>query len=89
MSDCKESDTRKKLAVLLPNLLTHNDEHAGDMEKWIKKAEIDGCTAVADELKEAYTHLEKISNHLKAAITLLGNKTVIVNQGSVNQDVRQ
>jgi hypothetical protein len=76
MGDAKESPTAKKLTILLPYLLTHNDEHAREMEKWSKKAQEDGNSAVAEELKEAFTKMEKISGHLKTAITLLGSKTV-------------
>jgi len=74
MGDSKESPTAKKLTILLPHLLTHNDEHAREMGKWSKKAEEDGHAAVAEELKKAFTEMGKISDHLKTAITLLGGE---------------
>lgn len=76
MVDVKESTTAKKLMILLPHLLTHNDEHAREIEKWCKKAEEDGSSAVAEELKKAFIEMEKISGHLKSAITLLGIEVV-------------
>ena len=69
-----EYPVAKKLAILLPHLIRHNDEHAEDLGKWIVQAEEGTCTAAAKEMKKAQALMEKISGHLLAAAESVGVK---------------
>ncbi|MDD5672958.1 MAG: hypothetical protein PHC61_02235 [Chitinivibrionales bacterium] len=72
MAETDEKTYMQKLAILLPHLLAHNQEHARQIEKWILLAGQSGQAAVAHELTQAALLMEKIDGHLTAAITLLG-----------------
>lgn len=73
MSDISEPDSMKKLSILLPYLLAHNSEHAREIEKWMGKALGVGCLDVAKELNEVHLLMEKIGDHLKTSMTMLGS----------------
>jgi hypothetical protein len=72
MGDSRTSETAKKLAILLPHLIRHNNEHAEELEKWIKSAEEDGCGIAAKEMKKAQSLMRKISDHLDSAAESIG-----------------
>jgi hypothetical protein len=67
MADETGTAVVKKLALLLPHLIQHNDEHAEDLEKWIATADEGGCKAAAREMRKAKALMKKIGDHLKSA----------------------
>lgn len=71
MSIDNEKTTREKLAILLPHLVSHNSEHAVELEKWANLAERDGDTNIGEELRHAAKHLKKSSDRLGVAVSLL------------------
>lgn len=75
MGDLNTSDTAKKLAILLPHLIQHNNEHAEDLDKWISMAEEDGCSLAAKEMKKAQSLMNKIGDHLSTAAASIGAGT--------------
>jgi len=71
MTSDSEKTLQEKLTVLLPHLVTHNKEHAEELEKWAQRAEQDGEKLVAEELYHAAKHLKKTGKSLVDAISLL------------------
>lgn len=67
-----EYPVAKKLAILLPHLIRHNDEHAEDLEKWIALARDGECRPASKEMKKAQALMKKISGHLSAAAESVG-----------------
>ncbi|MGD9201124.1 MAG: CooT family nickel-binding protein [Chitinispirillia bacterium] len=60
-----------RLQTLLPYLITHNQSHAEDIDKWIKKTQEAGCREAADELKIAFDLFNKINDHFNKALSCL------------------
>jgi hypothetical protein len=60
----------KKLRVLIPHWIEHNEEHAREFRKWSKKTgEISGSIlAAADSISEANAHLEAALEKLGGAL---------------------
>jgi hypothetical protein len=75
-----EKTTREKLAVLLPHFISHNSEHALELEKWAHRADHDGDASVGEELRRAAKHLKKSGECLGAAFSLLGGKKPSVHE---------
>lgn len=61
-----ESDI-KKLKILLPYWVNHNQQHIQDNEKWIKKAEELGFSEVVNELKKSVEISKKANEHIELA----------------------
>jgi tRNA (adenine37-N6)-methyltransferase len=61
-----ESDI-KKLKILLPYWVNHNQQHIQDNEKWIKKAEKLGLSEVVSELKKSVEISKKANEHIEFA----------------------
>ncbi|MBN1225385.1 MAG: hypothetical protein JXA79_00205, partial [Deltaproteobacteria bacterium] len=61
-----ESDI-KKLKILLPYWVNHNQQHIQDNEKWIKKAEELGLSEVVSELKKSVEISKKANEHIEFA----------------------
>ena len=67
----EDSSVPGKLQTLLPYLMTHNQSHAEDIEKWIKKTQDAGCQEAADELKITFDLFNEINDHFKKALLCL------------------
>ena len=59
-----ESETIRKLNVLLPHWMEHNREHAAEYDKWALQAEAEGFTEVGAALKEAGDVIQKTNEKL-------------------------
>jgi tRNA (adenine37-N6)-methyltransferase len=57
----------KKLKVLLPYWVSHNDQHIQDEEKWLEKIEGLGLAGVASELKQAIEISREANRHIELA----------------------
>jgi hypothetical protein len=66
-----EMSDEAKLAILLPHLLKHNDEHGREMATWADTAGRAGSTEVAQELSAVVKLSGQISEHLRVAIEKL------------------
>jgi hypothetical protein len=60
-----------KLAIILPHLIHHNNEHARGMKKWIDVAQHAGAKGSAAALSRARSHLEKAGKEFGAALRKL------------------
>jgi hypothetical protein len=67
-----ELNDRAKLAVLLPHLLKHNEEHSREIAQWAGKADPE----VARELETVVELSTQISAHMRLAIEKLKTKSL-------------
>ncbi|MBN2110567.1 MAG: tRNA (N6-threonylcarbamoyladenosine(37)-N6)-methyltransferase TrmO [Methanosarcinaceae archaeon] len=58
----------KKLKILLPYWINHNNQHILDNEKWLGKAEKLGLSEVAGELRKAVEIAKNANRHLELAV---------------------
>ncbi len=65
----------KKLKILLPYLIKHNNQHIQENEKWLQKAEYLGLSDVSDELRQAVEIAKNASRHLEIADRKLDKET--------------
>ena len=56
-----------KLRVLLGHWVEHNEEHAGEFLRWLKKA-----GPAQDDIREAAETMKAVNRHLSAALEKLG-----------------
>jgi hypothetical protein len=61
------NDIEKKLKILLPHWIKHNQEHAQEFRTWAERAETS-----RQDLLAAAEHLDKASEALGAALHKLG-----------------
>jgi hypothetical protein len=54
-----EKTVLEKLAVLLPHFISHNEEHAAELEKWAVRSEGEGGGQVALDLRRAAKHMKQ------------------------------
>jgi len=59
-----ESETIRKLNVLLPHWMEHNREHAAEYDKWAFQAKAEGFIEVSHALKEASDVIQKANEKL-------------------------
>lgn len=57
----------KKLKIIIPHWIEHNNEHIGNHVKWLKDAEKFELKGVASELRKAVTLLKQANEHIKLA----------------------
>ena len=57
----------KKLKILLPYWINHNNQHIQDNEKWLRKAEELGLSEVVSELKKSIEIAKKANKHIELA----------------------
>lgn len=57
----------KKLKIIIPYWIEHNNEHIGDHGKWLKDAEKFELKEVASELRKAIALLKQANEHIKLA----------------------
>jgi len=61
----------KKLKILLPYWINHNNQHIQDNEKWLRKAENLGLSEVVSELKKSIEISKKANEHIESASKVL------------------
>ena len=59
-----ESETTRKLNVLLMHWMEHNREHAAEYEKWALQAKGEGLLEISDYLDEASDVIQKTNEKL-------------------------
>ncbi|MHC1576847.1 MAG: tRNA (N6-threonylcarbamoyladenosine(37)-N6)-methyltransferase TrmO, partial [Methanosarcinaceae archaeon] len=57
----------KKLKILLPYWINHNNQHIQDNEKWLIKAENLGLSEVVNELKQSVEIAKNANRHIELA----------------------
>jgi hypothetical protein len=62
----------EKLRVLLTHWVRHNEEHAREFEEWVERARQRGATEVLPHLQGAVESMQKVNDHLLAALQRLG-----------------
>ena len=67
----EDDSVRGRLQTLLPYLITHNQNHAEDIDKWIKKTREAGCQEAANELKITFDLFNEINDHFNKALSCL------------------
>ena len=61
----------EKLEILINHWIEHNEEHAGEFEKWAERAKSAGNAAVHDHITDAIKKLLEANEHLSKALTKL------------------
>ena len=61
----------EKLQILINHWIEHNEEHAGEFEKWAGRAKSAGSVAVHDHIADAVKKLLEANEHLRKALTKL------------------
>ncbi|QZN97560.1 hypothetical protein [Symbiopectobacterium purcellii] len=54
----------KKLNVLVPHWIEHNDEHIADMEKYLRALEMDGQNELAQHCRDVIAQMTAVSEKL-------------------------
>ncbi len=62
----------KKLRVIMPYWIKHNNEHIEEDKKWLAKVEQAGLEEVAGDLRKVIQLSEEMNRHIEAAIEKLG-----------------
>jgi len=70
-----ESETTRKLNVLLTHWMEHNREHAAEYDKWALQAKAEGFTEVFHALKEASDVIQKTNEKLLKTWDILKKQT--------------
>ncbi len=65
-------DVGKKLRVLLPHWIEHNNGHEQDSLQWAGIAREEGMTAVASAIEEAVQAMREVNRHFERALTEAG-----------------
>ncbi|KKL53510.1 hypothetical protein LCGC14_2274740 [marine sediment metagenome] len=67
-----EQDTTKKLRVLLPHWIEHNNNHIAEFRKWEREARAESGQEVALLLEKAISDMEKTGKSLSEALEKVG-----------------
>lgn len=67
-----EQDTTKKLRVLLPHWIEHNNNHIAEFRKWENEARAESGQEVALLLEKAISDMEKTGESLSEALEKVG-----------------
>ncbi len=67
-----EQDTTKKLRVLLPHWIEHNNNHIAEFRKWESEARTEPGQEVALLLAKAISDMEKTGKSLSEALEKVG-----------------
>ncbi len=67
-----EQDTTKKLRVLLPHWIEHNNNHIAEFRKWESEARTESGQEVALLLVKAISDMEKTGKSLSEAFEKVG-----------------
>lgn len=54
----------KKLNVLVPHWIEHNDEHIAEMEKYLRALDAEGQSALAQHCREVIAQMTAVSEKL-------------------------
>lgn len=65
-------DERARLKTLLGYWVEHNEEHSQEFKEWAEKAEEMGEGQVAEEIRQAVSHMEQVTGILSRTIKKLG-----------------
>jgi cobalt/nickel transport system ATP-binding protein len=72
-----ETETLRKLHIMLEHWIEHGDSHADDYREWAAKASETGEEEIAKEIHLAIDDNESVKNHLKRAKAILAAKLVL------------
>jgi hypothetical protein len=61
----------QKLETLLHHWIEHNQSHAAEYEKWVRKAKEEGLGDVGSAVEKAGVVVQSSNGHLQQAIDLL------------------
>ncbi len=67
-----EQNTIKKLRVLLPHWIEHNNNHIAEFRKWESEARKESEQEVAKSLDQAIEDMEKTGKSLSVALKKIG-----------------
>jgi len=67
-----EQDTTKKLRILLPHWIEHNNNHIAEFRKWEGEARAESGQEVALLLARAISDMEKAGKSLSEALEKIG-----------------
>ncbi len=67
-----EQNTTKKLRVLLPHWIEHNNNHIAEFRKWEREARTESGQEVAMLLAKAISDMEKTGKSLSEALEKVG-----------------
>ncbi len=67
-----EQDTAKKLRILLPHWIEHNNNHIAEFRKWESEARTEPGQEVALLLERAISDMEKTGKSLSEALEKVG-----------------
>ena len=67
-----EQDTLKKLQVLLPHWIEHNNNHIAELRKWEDEANKESGQEVAKLLDKAIKDMEETGKSLSKALKKIG-----------------
>ncbi len=73
----EETETLRKLLIMIDHWIEHGDSHAENYREWAAKASGAGEEEVAKEIHLAVDDNESVKNHLKRAKAILGAKLVL------------
>jgi hypothetical protein len=66
------NEERGKLKTLLGYWVEHNEEHSQEFKEWADKADAMGEKQVAGEIRQAVSHMEKVTEILSGTMNKLG-----------------
>lgn len=75
--DRGETDTLRKLQIVLEHWIEHSDSHAESYREWARKAGEAGEDEIAKEIHLAINDNEAVKSHLKRAKAILAAKLVL------------
>jgi len=64
-------DDKKRLRIVIAQMIRHNDEHAQDFTTWGNFAEVNGAGGVSSMLDEARKHIDAATAALRSALDSL------------------
>jgi hypothetical protein len=67
-----EQNTKKKLRVLLPHWIEHNNNHIAEFRKWEGEAKKESEQEVAKLLDQAIIDMEETGKSLSEALRIIG-----------------
>jgi hypothetical protein len=72
-----ETETLRKLQVMLDHWIEHDDIHVENYREWAARASQTGEEEIAKEIHLAISENESVKNHLKRAKAILAAKLVL------------
>ncbi|MDA8100621.1 MAG: hypothetical protein M0042_13470 [Nitrospiraceae bacterium] len=75
--DPEETETLRKLLVMLDHWIEHSDSHVEDYRSWAGKAGASGEDEVSREIHLAVSGSDEVKAHLKRARAILAAKLIL------------